>query len=140
MQTTVAKKNQHLRKHPPPDARDRIMVAASTGATKKGVAISMGTSFETMDRWLKEHPELQEAFDKGREMERQTLHDTLYQTAINGTGKEKMVAAMFLLKARHGYREGEQEQQGNRVNITFALPGALKPTEFVQEVKNARAE
>jgi hypothetical protein len=42
---------------------------------------------------------------------------------------------MFLLKSRHGYREGEQEQQGNRVQITFNLPGAKKPEEFVEEVR-----
>lgn len=132
---TPAKKNQHLRKHPPPDARDRIIVAASTGATKRGVAISLGTTFEVLDRWLKEHPDLSEAFDKGREMERQTLHNEVYKTATQGTGKEKLLAAFFLLKARHGYREGEQEQQTNRVNITFNMPGAKKPDEFVQEVK-----
>lgn len=128
------------RKEPPPDARDTILAAAAGGATKRGVAIMLGTSFQVFDRWLDENHELQEAFERGRELERQTLHNTLYKTATEGTGKEKLVAAMFLLKARHGYREGEQEQQGNRVNITFNLPGALKPTEFIQEAVNARIE
>ena len=34
------------------------------------------------------------------------------------------VPAIFLLKTRHGYREGDQTEQGNRVSVTFNLPGA----------------
>jgi hypothetical protein len=37
---------------------------------------------------------------------------------------------MFLLKARHGYREGDQRDESNRVSITFNLPGALKADEY----------
>ena len=43
------------------------------------------------------------------------------------------ISAMFLLKARHGYIEGAQDVQGNRVNIVFALPGAMKPENFTIE-------
>lgn len=127
-------------KNPPAGAVAIILETAATGATKKGVAQALGTSFETFDRWLTENADLREAFEKGREKERATLHNVLYTTATTGSGKEKLIAAMFLLKARHGYREGEQEQQGNRVNVTFNIPGAMKPTEFVQEVANARIE
>jgi hypothetical protein len=37
---------------------------------------------------------------------------------------------MFLLKSRHGYREGDQSETANRVSITFALPSAMKAEEF----------
>jgi hypothetical protein len=38
--------------------------------------------------------------------------------------------SMFLLKARHGYREGDQTDTANKVSITFALPGAMSMEEF----------
>jgi hypothetical protein len=39
-------------------------------------------------------------------------------------------SAMFLLKARHGYREGDQSEQSNKIQITFNLPGALTAAEY----------
>lgn len=135
MTTNKTDRTHPLAKAPPKDARDLILGAAAGGANKRGVALALGTSFETFSRWLADDPELQTAFDKGREIERQTLHNVLYKTATEGSGKDKLLAAMFLLKSRHGYREGEQEQQGNRVQITFNLPGAKKPEEFVEEVR-----
>lgn len=117
------------RKVAPPDAADVIRQATATGSTKTGVAMALGCCVDVLNRWLDEDPELQEAFSQGRERERQTLHSRVYETAM-GTGKEALIAAFFLLKARHGYREGEQESQANRVAITFNLPGALKPEQF----------
>lgn len=131
----IAKKHGRPRKQPPPDAVTVITEYASKGATKRGVAQGLGTSFETFDRWLTEYPELAEALEAGRESERAALHNEVFKLAMNGAGKEKLMACMYLLNSRHNYREGEQEQQGNRVNITFNLPGAKKPDEFVQEVK-----
>lgn len=121
------------RKEPPPNAIEVIREAASKGATKKGAAFALQVSEDILSRWFNEHPELQEAFEKGRERERQTLHDTLYDTAINGTGKERLIAAMFLLKSRHGYREGEQETAHNRVQINFQLPGAKPMDSYIIE-------
>jgi hypothetical protein len=70
---------------------------------------------------------LQRAFDEGREKERHALHNMLYRQAME---KGNATAAMFLLKARHGYREGDQNEAGNRVQILFALPGAMTMEEF----------
>ncbi len=107
----------------------------------QGTAIALGVSDETLQRWLTEFPDLQEAFDKGKERERQTLHDVLYDTATKGTGKDALITAMFLLKSRHGYREGEQEQQANRVNVTFNIPAAQPLDKFmVIDDGNNRAE
>jgi hypothetical protein len=41
-----------------------------------------------------------------------------------------IVAAMFLLKARHGYREGDQSDSAGRVSVTIALPGAMTLQQF----------
>lgn len=93
----------------------------------RGVAAGLGTSADTLRRWFGEDPELQEAFERGRERERYALHNVLYRQAIE---KGNATAAMFLLKARHGYREGDQPAEGNRVNITFSLPAATPLAEF----------
>lgn len=107
---------------PPPDAALRIRELASEGHSQIGIANMLGVSEETLRRWLREQPELKEQYDLGRERERLTLTNVLYQKAVSGDA----ISAMFLLKARHGYKEGEPpDAGGGRVNITFQLPGAL---------------
>ena len=110
------------RKEPPPGAAQRVRELSSEGHSILGIANMLGTSADTFRRWCREYPELQEQLELGREKERFALTDLLYRKAMGGD----TVAAMFLLKARHGYKEGEQhEANGSRVNITFQLPGAL---------------
>lgn len=94
----------------------------------KGIAAALAISVDTFRKWLDEYPELNEAFDKGREKERAALHGSLYDAAMKGNA----VAAMFLLKSRHGYREGDQGEQANRVSINFTLPGAMPVEKFVE--------
>lgn len=116
--------------HPPPDAAALIEDLAADGFSKVGVARRLGVARETLSRWLDEHPELQDAFDTGREKERYALHNMLYRLAVEEKDK---IAAIFLLKSRFGYREGDQGDQGNRVSINFTLPGAMKPEAFTVE-------
>lgn len=120
-------------KQPPKDAAEIIRKVAATGATQRGVSIALGCAHDTLQKWLDTYPELRIALDEGRESERKTLHNVLYRTATEGEGRDSIIAAMFLLKARHGYVEGEQPQQGNRVQINFQLPGA-KPLETVEVI------
>ncbi|MFC4593511.1 hypothetical protein [Sphingobium tyrosinilyticum] len=47
---------------------------------------------------------------------------------------------MFLLKARHGYKEGDQADQGGRVNVTIALPGAMTLQQFTSIGKEPNNE
>jgi len=114
----------------PQDAAKRISNLAADGFSVRGVARGMDVSYETLQRWLNESPALKEAFEAGRETERQILHNVLYRQA---TEKSNIVAAMFLLKARHGYREGDQGETANRVSINFTLPGAMRPEQFTIE-------
>jgi hypothetical protein len=119
------------RKVAPPDAAEIIRRACATGASKKGVAMALGTNDRVLDRWLDEDPELKDAFDQGREKERQTLHSVVYDLATSGQGKDSLIAAFFLLKARHGYQEGQQESQANRVSINFQIPAATPLAQFM---------
>jgi hypothetical protein len=111
-------------KHPPKDAADVIRKAAADGANRVGIGMALGCSYKVLQRWLDEREDLRDALEEGRESERKTLHNRVYEMAVNGEGRDSLLAAFFLLKARHGYVEGEQPQQGNRVTVNFQLPGA----------------
>lgn len=113
-------------KQPPANAAARIAALAATGHSLVGIARGLNTSNDTLRRWVDEYPELAEALARGREAERFALHNVLYRAAKRGN----IVAAMFLLKARHGYREGDQADAANKVSITFTLPAAMKPEDF----------
>jgi hypothetical protein len=114
------------RKQPPTGAAETVHELASTGFSMKGIAAHYKIAFETLQGWFERYPTIKQAFENGREQERQSLHNALYRKAMNGDGP----AAMFLLKARHGYREGDQREEGNRVAITFNLPGAMTAEQY----------
>lgn len=125
------------RKHPPADAAQRIEALSADGFSLIGIARGLGVNRDVLARWFEEQPALKEALDTGRETERHTLHNVLYRLATEGNDK---IAAMFLLKARHGYREGDQEQQANRVSINFQLPGAMKREQLIVENEPTKPE
>ena len=116
----------------PVNTADRIRALASDGFSIVGVAASLGVGKDQLSAWMERDPALQEAFDQGRENERRALHNKLYRLAME---KDNAPAAMFLLKARHGYREGDQSDQGGRVNVTIALPGAMALQQFMSGTK-----
>jgi hypothetical protein len=120
------------RKEPPPDCAQRIFTAAAEGRPVTGIAAVLKISRPTLNLWMDEHPDLREAFDSGREKERHELHSLMVRDARDG-GKPN-INAMFLLKARHGYREGDQGDQGNRVNVIFNMPGALSKEDYLKTV------
>ena len=62
----------------------------------------------------------------GREQERQVLHNIIYRRAVE---KDDITAAIMLLNSRHGYRN-DQGDQGSRVSVTIALPGAMTLQQF----------
>jgi hypothetical protein len=115
------------RKDAPPGAAARIEALAASGHSVVGIARGLNTSKDRLHRWCEEDPALAEALARGRESERFALHNVLYTQA---TEHGNIVAAMFLLKARHGYREGDQSDTANKVSITFALPGAMSAEDF----------
>lgn len=111
---------------PPRNAHARIRAWASEGASVKGIARSLGVSLETLNEWMDRFPALREAMDEGREAEHKVLHNSLFEQAKKGN----ITAAIFLLKTRHGYREGDQTASANKVSVTFNLPGAQSLDQF----------
>jgi hypothetical protein len=106
------------RKHPTKDAAEVIQRLAASGFAIIGIAKHFNVARETFVRWLNEHSSLQEAFDSGREIERQRLHAAVYQSAMEG--KPANVNAFFLLKARHGYVEADQRSVNVGVSVEMA--------------------
>lgn len=113
-------------KRPPADAAERIRALSAEGHSTVGIAQQLGVGRKTFDKWRAEFPDLDEAYREGVETERYELHSGLVAKAKAGN----IVAAMFLLKARHGYREGDQGDAGGRVSVTIALPGAMTLQQF----------
>ena len=137
---TVTKKGAvtgRPRKMAPPDAKQIIQAAAADGFTQVGIAMLMGCNVECLKRWMDDDPALKEAFAFGRETERRTLHNVLYRSATEGTGKDALISAMFLLKSRHGYKEGEPtDSQNSRVQIEIKLPGALSGEQYEKVIEH----
>lgn len=114
-------------KRPPADAAERIRALSAEGHSTVAIAQQLGVGRKTLDKWRAEFPELEEAYREGQERERYTLHNVLVEKAKAGN----IVAAIFLLKARHGYREGDQSDQGSRPHVTINLPGAMTLQQYM---------
>lgn len=124
------------RKTPPRKAAAILEELAARGVNKKTLAHALGCSYPLLNVWLEKYPKLQDAIDRGRESEHQKLHGALLDSAIKGN----VTSAIFLLKTRHGYREGDQGDQANRVSINFQLPGAMKLEDFTKDITPQRKE
>lgn len=121
------------RKQPPLDCAQRIVELAAAGCNKVDLAAQLGTSKDTLNRWLLEDETLQLALATGRERERDELHKLIMRDARDG--EKPNINAMFLLKTRHGYREGDLVDNGAaRISVTFNLPGAMSRDDFLKTV------
>jgi hypothetical protein len=123
------------RKDPPADAAGHIRAFAADGFSRVGIAEKFGIERKTLERWLTDFPELREAFDRGREKERHSLHNRLYRIAMESDNeKTAVLAAAIILNSRHGYKQGDSADSANRVSVTFSLPAALSREDFMKTV------
>jgi len=123
-------------KRPPADAVERVRALSAEGHSPVGIAQQLGIGRKTLDKWRAEFPAIDEAYREGVERERYELHSTLAQKARDGN----IVAAMFLLKSRHQYKEGDQSDQGGRPSITINLPGAMSLQQFNTAIGKGNSE
>ena len=108
------------RKLPPDDAAPEIQRLAAEGFSFLGIAAHFKVSRECFKRWLDEDEALNEAFEIGRETERQALHALVVASAK--ANKPANVNAFFLLKARHGYVETDNR---TKVSVDVAVNSVL---------------
>jgi transposase-like protein len=108
------------RKNPPKDAAETIERLAEQGFTIIGIAKRLGVVRETFKKWCKQEAELQEAFENGRETQRQALIALIVQSAVANKGANSN--AMFLLKTLHGLREFDSPYSKVDVSVAVANP------------------
>lgn len=109
------------RKHPPQGAAEVIKEMASHGHGLAGIAAHFKVVRSTVKRWLEEDEFLEEAWEQGRETERQALHALIVQSAV--LNKPANANAMFLLKCRHGYREFDSPN--TKVDVAVQVASVL---------------
>ncbi len=103
---------------------------AAEGHGQYGICKAIPISFTCWQRWLKDYPQVKEAWRRGLSQEEFFLVSKLREQAEKG----QAVPCIFLLKSKHGYQEGEPPQQDRRVQIAVTIPAPLKPEEYKPEI------
>jgi hypothetical protein len=111
---------------PTEDDLEMIERLAAEGHSQTGICRAIPITFPTWQRWMKDHPEVKEAFRRGLSQEEFFLVSKLREQAEKG----QAVPCIFLLKAKHGYVEGQAPQTDQRVQIAVTLPAALPADQY----------
>jgi predicted DNA-binding protein (UPF0251 family) len=111
---------------PPANVFEVLRAVGAKGATKTEAAQVFGINVRTLNRWLDEYPEVQEAWEEAKTLEHDMLVNKLFSLAMEGN----VIAILFALKARFAYVEGAAATTQNNVSITFNLPGAKTPEQY----------
>lgn len=81
--------------------RQMVAQAIIGNYPRNEIARALGITVKTLKRILDDEPELTNAVDAAKEAEEAELRDCLMRSARGGSD----IAALFLLKTRHGYRD-----------------------------------
>ncbi|MBJ7437608.1 MAG: hypothetical protein JHD35_01100 [Sphingopyxis sp.] len=81
--------------------RERVMAALFDGYPKNAIARALSIAVKTFDRLMQDDPDLLAQVEAQRAFEETELRDILMELARKGD----TVAAIFLAKARHGWRD-----------------------------------
>lgn len=98
------------------------------GQDYRTVAKALGCSGKALLEARKRQPEVQEAFERGQA----ALADELTHHLLAAARKGNIVAAIFLAKARLGWREGDAPEV--RPNITINLPDSQTPEAYLRTI------
>lgn len=109
---------------------------ASRGCRVETIARALGMNPTAFVRCRREQSEVEEAYQQGLAREHDALVGNLRRAADEGN----IVAGIFLLKARHGYREGEAAGGTNNVQVNINLPAAMSPEEYTRMIEAKPAE
>ena len=122
---------QKERKLPEPEDLEQIRRLSAKGHGSYAIAKHLGIDQKTWVKWRREFPEVAEAWHQGLEQEEHLILSELLRIL---QAKDNPIPGIFLLKSRHGYREGESNATDQRVQIQVTLPAALQKEEYQQLV------
>ena len=112
----------------PPGGYKLIRELTANGAREVDIARALRMNLRTWMRLKEEDEKALAAWEAGRAVEHEALRGALFEKATKGN----IPAAIFLLKARHGYRERDElGAGGERVTVEFKLPAPLNPEQYV---------
>lgn len=97
--------------------RERVMQAMLDGYPLAAIARALSVTVPTLKRLIAEDPELEAQVEAQRSFEEAELRDILMELARKGD----TVAAIFLAKARHGWRDRDDA----KVKVQGATGGVL---------------
>jgi len=108
--------------------RERVVQALLDGYPRAAIARALSVSVKTLGRLIKDDADLEAQVEAQRSFEEAELRDILMELARKGD----TVAAIFLAKARHGWRDRDDaklrvEAQGGGVLV---VPGTVPLDEW----------
>lgn len=111
---------------------------AAGGRDLASIAAALGVGRDAFRRLRQEDDQAREAIDRGRAALGDELTDILLEQARNGV----TVAAIFLAKARCGWREGEPMPGSivNNTQINIQIPERMSDEEFKSIIEGKHHE
>lgn len=109
----------------------RVEELARGGLTDTSIARALKINRETFRIIRQRQPEVDEALARGRAVLEDELTDILLNKARNG----ETVAAIYLTKARCGWREGDlppSQQVTNNTQVNILIPAPMSEEEFAR--------
>ncbi len=104
---------------------------SARGCSVQTIARALGIGKDTFKAMRERDPAVQDALEQGRAVEHDALVGNLRAAADDGN----IVANIFLLKARHGYREGEAVDVNVSVNTggVIVVPQKQSVEDFLRD-------
>jgi hypothetical protein len=115
----------------PTDGLEIIRKLGARGVRESDIWKALGLSYKSWSRIKRENDEARLALEEARMMEHDDLYGVLYDKAVKGDS----TAAMFLLKTRHGYKEGAEQVTANQVNVKITLPSSMRPEQYAKSME-----
>jgi hypothetical protein len=111
----------------------KIEDLAARGCSHTAIARAIGVDAKTLRLRLKDDPGAAAAYADGKSEEEGHLVAVLRKKADEGDA----VSAMFLLKARHNYRDRGDPDTSSQpgVQVTISLPASLDPAAYARLIE-----
>lgn len=115
----------------PPGSKNHLESMAANGLlSESAAATALGMPLDQFRRVIRDHKASKEIWENALAVERDALLGALYNRAVEGDTN----AARTLLATRHGMSERQPQGDSERVQVTFNLPPALDPEQYMKAI------